>query len=197
MTRIKFAVAFLAVLALAGCYPPVTSSPVGTTAGAKDDPTLTGTWKGTDSEKKVTYLHFLPRPQSDEKMAILVPSGGEMADLMIVTFSTARFGSFGYMNVRFAKSDGKPIEDQPPGTVPVLYRLDAKGALTLALMDEKLVKDAVKAHRLKGTFEKTIGGGDDGDVTITETPAALDRLFAAPSVTTLFAKPFLTLHRVD
>jgi hypothetical protein len=191
MTRIKFAVAFLAVLALAGCYPPITTHPLGSNAQTKPDAALAGTWKGVDTDGKPRYVHFLQ--QSDGTLsAVVVESGAKAEDWFAAKLTCAKLGANRFLNGRLEWTNDKP-ENEIPGTVPILYEIDAKGALTLALMDEDKVKDAVRAGKIKGTIEK----GQMGDVTITESPAALDRLFAAPSVTTLFAKPFLTLHRVD
>ena len=192
MTGLKYVLALAATLALAACYPPITSQPIGTSAGLKPDPTLDGTWKGTDQDGKPGYVHFLPHVNDDETMAVLLPAHGS-GDVIVATFTSVRFGSHGYLNVRLAQANGEDIKDQPPGTVPVLYRLDARGRLTLAMMDDKAVKAAVAAHTLAGT----IGRGDYGDVTITEEPAALDKFMASPAALKLFARPFYTAHRVD
>lgn len=193
MTRFKAALALIATLTLAACYPPVTTHPIGTTAGLKPDPALSGTWRGTDAEGRPGYVHFLKRGDEGRTMAVLVPAQGTGGDVIIAVFSSVRFGSFGYLNVRLAEANGADAKDQPPGTVPVLYRIDGKGTLTLAMMDEKSVKADVAAHTLKGTIEK----GETGDVTITEEPAALDKFMASPAALKLFAKPFYTLRKVE
>jgi len=193
MIRISKALALVAVLALAACYPPVTTHPVGSTMGLKADPVLSGTWKGAGTDKKPVYLHFLTRTYGPDTLAVIVPARGEASDLIVVSFTTARLGAASYLNVRFAQADGKPVAGQPAGTVPVLYRIDAKGTLTMALMDENAVKAAIAAGRIKGT----VGAGTDGDATLTGDAKSTDALFASPAVLRLFHAPFLTLHKVD
>jgi hypothetical protein len=191
MTRVKFAVALLAVLALAGCYPPVTTHPLGSNTPTKPDAALAGVWKGVDTDGKPHYVHFLQ--QSDSTIsAVVVESGAKAEDWFAAKLTCAKLGANRFLNGRLEWTNNKPEHDIP-GTVPVIYSIDAKGALTLAMMDEDKVKDAVRAGKIKGMIEK----GQFGDVTITESPAALDKLFASPAVTKLFAQPFLTLHRVD
>ena len=194
MIRIGQAFALLAVLALAACYPPVTSNPIGTTAGVKQDPIFIGTWKGADSRGKPGYAHFLADDNGADTMVVLVPAHGSGdADVVIAVVTSVRFGSFGYLNARLAQASGEDVKDQPPGTVPVLYRIDAKGTLTLALMNETAAKAAIAAGRIKGTVQN----GSDGDAVITADPKALDAFFASPNAVKLFAPPFYTLHRVD
>jgi hypothetical protein len=191
MTRIKYVFALAATLALAGCYPPTTSHPVGTTAGLKPDPVLTGTWKGVNSDGKPFYMHFLP--QSDGTLsAVIVESGPKAEDWNVVTATTAVLGANHVMNARLLWTNGK-AEDAPAGTVPVLYRLDAKGTLTFALMDENAVKAAIAARKIKGTVEK----GQFGDATITADVKTLDAYFSTPGVTAMFAKPLFSVHKVD
>ncbi len=192
MIRFKYVLALAATLALAACYPATTSHPIGTTMGAKSDLALLGDWKGKDHDGRPSYIHILAAPNGSN-FAVLIPSSGHASDIMLVTLTSVRFGGFGYMNAKLAIEAGRPAPDQPPGTVPVLYRVDPKGTLTLALMDEKAVKDAVTAHRLKGTIEK----GQFGDVTITEDPAALDKFMTSPAGRKLFVEPFFTGRRLD
>ena len=191
MTRIKHVIALAATLALAACYPPTTSHPVGTTAGLRPDPLLSGTWTGINADGKPFYLHFLQ--QSDGTLsAVIVESGPKAEDWNVVTATTATLGANHYMNARLLWTNGKP-ENAPAGTVPVLYRLDAKGTLTFALMDENAVKAAIAAGKIKGTVEK----GQFGDATITVDAKALDAYFAAPGVTRMFAKPVFIVHKLD
>jgi hypothetical protein len=191
MIQIGRAFALIAVLALAACYPPVTRTPVGTTAGLKPDMALAGTWKGVDSDGKPGYFHFLV--QADGSMtAVIVASGPKAEDWNAATLTTARVGANRIMNARLLSSNGKN-ENAPPGTVPVLYRIDQKGTLTLAMMDEPAVKRAIADGKIKGTIEK----GEFGDVTITGDAKTIDALFASPDIAHLFAKPFFTLHKVD
>ncbi|HEY0107613.1 MAG TPA: hypothetical protein VGB91_16140 [Rhizomicrobium sp.] len=191
MSRVTFAFALAAIFALAACYPPVTTHPVGTTAGLAPDPALTGLWKGTNSDGKPGYFHFLQ--QSDgTTVALIVEAGPKAEDWNVATLTTARLGANRVMNATLQWTNDKP-ETAPPGTVPVLYRIDARGTLTLALMDETAVKAAIAAGRIKGT----VGTGEFGDAIITADPKALDALFASPGAVKLFAEPFFTLRKVE
>ena len=191
MTRIKYVLALAATLALGACYPPITTHPVGTTAGLKLDPVLSGTWKGTNSDLKPFYMHFLQ--QSDGTLVVvIVETGPKAEDWTVVTATTATLGANHYMNAQLQWTNGKP-ENAPSGTVPVLYRMDAKGTLTFLLPDEKTVKDAIAAGRIKGWTEK----GDLGDATITADPKALDAYFAAAGAAKLYLNPLFTVHKVD
>jgi len=190
MKSLRIALAVAAALALTGCYD-TTTHPLGTTAGITPDPALTGTWKGVNSDGKPGYLHFLP--QSDGSITVLIVEDGTGDnDWDVATITTTRLGANRWMNARLVESDGKPDTDAPPGTVPVLYRIDGQGTLTVALPHEEALRDAVTSGRVKGRVED----GAYGDVTITADPEALDAFFARPDAGKLFSAPFYTLHRV-
>jgi len=191
MTRLKYVLALAATLGLAACYPPTTSHPIGTTAGLKPDPMLTGTWKGTNSDGKAFYMHFLPQ-SGGTLSVVIVESGPKAEDWNVVTATTVTLGANHYMNAQLLWTNGKP-ENAPAGTVPVLYRRDAKGALTFALMDETAVKAEIAAGRIKGTVEK----GQLGDATITADVKWLDAFFSTPGAARLFASPMFTVHRAE
>jgi hypothetical protein len=190
MKSLRIALTLAAALALSGCYD-TTTHPLGTTAGIKPDPVLTGTWAGVDSNGKPGYFHFLP--QSDGSITVIIVEDGKIDnDWNVGAITTTKLGANRLMNARLVQGNGKPVTDQPPGTVPVLYRIDAKGTLTVALPHEETMRDAVKAGRIKGHAED----GAYGDVTITADPKTLDAFFARPDIDKLFSTPFFTLHRV-
>jgi hypothetical protein len=184
-----------AMVALAACYPPVTSHPVGSTSGLKPDPVLNGLWKGQphDTSQRGVYFHFLPRPDGTITLISVATGDKPDADWNAMTMTTGRAGNNRFMNIRIESDNGKPDQEAPAGTIPVLYRLDAKGQITLWLTDEKAIKDAIKSGKLKGT----LGKGDDGDAVITADPAALDRFMAGPAVRVLYPRPFFTLKRME
>jgi hypothetical protein len=189
-SRIALALALAAALALSACYD-TTTHPLGTTAGIKRDPALIGTWKGVSADGKPGYFHFLA--QTDGSITVLIVGDDKVSnDWNVATVTTTMLGANHLMNARLVEGDGKPITDQPPGTVPVLYRIDAKGTLTVALPQSEAVRAAIKAGKIKGRIE----AGAYGDTTITADPRTLDVFFARPDVDKLFAEPFFTLHRV-
>ena len=195
MSKVPTFFAALAVLLLAACYPPTTTHPVGSTVGQKLDPVLVGLWKGTPTNKdeRGSYYHFLP--MLDGTVRVVIVQGGDKpdADVILVKATTTMLGKNRFMNAQLVTSEGKPAEGSPASTVPVLYKLDAKGAMTISLMDEAAVKDAIKAGKIQGTVEK----GDYGDAVITADPATLDKFMQSPAALAMFAKPFVTLRKME
>ncbi|HXC56136.1 MAG TPA: hypothetical protein VNU97_12635 [Rhizomicrobium sp.] len=190
MNGFRAALALAAALLLSACYPPTTSHPVGTTVGLTLDPALTGLWENAvvaNPDERGLYFHFLPT--LDGKLTVLMVQSGDKpdADWNVVELTTVKLGANRFMNARLTMSDGKPDEGAPKGTIPLLYRIDAKDRMTLFLMDEKAVKAAILAGKIKGTIEK----GDMGDAVITADPAALDKFMQTPAGLALFAKPTL------
>jgi hypothetical protein len=194
MRSFSAVLALATALVLSACYPPVTSHPVGTTVGIKDDPSVIGVWRTPgDKEHRPTYLHILPRLEGP--IAVLMVEGGPQpdGDWNEIAVTTARFGAYGFMNVRLISANGKPVDDQPGGTIPVLYRFDAKGNLILCLPDEDAAKAAINAHKIKGTITEN----GNGDATITADGAALDRFLTSPAGQALYDKPSPTFTRVE
>jgi hypothetical protein len=195
MNRFPAILALFSTLILSACYPPTTSHPVGSTVAQKLDPALVGLWKGKSeaAEDRGVYLHFLPNLDGS-LTAILVQDGTKPdADWYFVKLSQGRLGPNRYLNARLVLGDGKPDDGAPAGTMPLLYRIDAKGQMTLYLMDEKATKDAIKAGKIKGT----VGQGDMGDATITADAATLDKFMQTPAALALFTKPLFTLRRME
>jgi hypothetical protein len=127
-------------------------------------------------------------------MAVLMVEGGPEpdGDWTEIAVTTARFGSFGFMNVKLVAANGKPMDGQPDGTIPVLYRIDAKGHLILCLPDEDATKAAINAGTIKGT----ITDSGKGDATITADGATLDKFLTSPAGQKLYSKP-ATYTRVE
>ena len=195
MRSLRLLAALAFALTLGACFPPTTSHPVGATAVPVPDPALLGVWKGQrpDTEgERGAYFHFLAR-MDGTITAVMVQTGKEPdGDYAVFTLTTVRLGANRFMNATLLSSDGKP-EDGPHGTVPVLYRIDAKGTLTLFLMDEAATKAAIKAGKIKGTVED----GSMGDATITAEPAVLDKFLQSPAGLALFDKPFFAMKKVE
>lgn len=194
--------AFRAVLALglalilAACYPPVTTQPVGMTTGIRNDPALAGTWRALpDGDgKHGGYFHFLPRLGGGFLVVAIPNNGGVDADVVTAFATSAPLGhGTGYLNVFLANEKGERLADDPPGTIPVLYRFDGKGQLLLYLPDEDATKALIRAHRLAGDPGKS----DTGDAVITAGARTLDAFFGSPAGRALYKKPFAVLRRSD
>ena len=194
MKTIRITLAALAALALAACYPPTTSKPVGTTVGFKSDPSLVGLWRADPEPGRHEFYYYHLLDNKDGAMfAVLVPSGdGKAGDVMMFKFKIARFGNVGFLNVRAMMDPEHESPDQPPGTVPVLYRFGANGKLQIFLADEDATKDAIRSHKIAGT----VGTAGTDDAVVTADGTALDKFFRARAGLALFKEPFATLTRV-
>jgi hypothetical protein len=125
--------------------------------------------------------------------AVIVPDRGDDFNVAILKLTTVRFGNFGFLNVRWMMDPKHELPDQPPGTIPVLYRFDAKGELVIYVPDEHATDDAIRAHKIAGTLDS---GGTDHTTLVTADGASLDRFFRSPAGLALYQKPFAVLTRV-
>jgi hypothetical protein len=194
MKAIRFAALGLAALFVAACLPVTTTNPVGSTVGFKADPALIGLWKGhsEDSDDQDSYFYFL-RNEDGSITAILITPGKDADDWGTFTLETATLGPNHLMNVREGLKNGKPNDEElAKANIPMLYRIERDGKLTLALLDDEAAAAAVKAGKIQGTIEP----GTSGDVRITAEPAAQDAFFATKEGAALFSKKLVTLTRV-
>lgn len=194
--RIMSFLAAATLLLLAGCYPPTTTHPVGTTAGLSNDAALTGLWHGKmhNDEGHDVYFHFLP--QSDGTITVVMVQGGSEpdGDWSVAAVTTATLGANHFMNAQLLY-DGGSAEDKnaPHGNVPLLYRMDGPNRIALFLMDEDAAKAAIQAHDISGTVEP----GQFGDAAITAEPKELDAFMASRKGIALFGERFATLTKIE
>ena len=209
------ALAIAAALLLAGCLPVTSKTPVGTTAGLGADEALYGTWTGRaedqpdkDKDRKdkgKLYLHFVPTmsPQGIPSIgAIMVGPGSAKNKIEVDLYElrTAKLGDNNFIDVlKFSDIDhGIHADDASQdnglngGSVPMLYKFGKHHTLTLYLLDEDKVKEAIKAGKIAGVIES----GNFGDVKLTADAAALDAFFATPEAAKLF-KVFVVLKRAE
>jgi hypothetical protein len=192
MKSVHAALAAALVLLLAACYPPSTANPAGTPA---KDARIAGLWLGTtmmDKEPHKSWFHFLPQGDGTITTVMVDADAKPGAGWSTIHLTTARLGGATILNARMLQTDGKPEEGEPNGTIPLLYRFDAKGQMLLYLLDDKATKAAIKAGKISGT----VGQGDDGDAIITADPAALDKFLSTKEGLALFGKQFAVLHKV-
>jgi hypothetical protein len=194
---IRLAFLALTALALAACFPPTTKHPVGSTIGLKNDPLILGSWKAAprsgDKENEFFYFHFLAGKHGI--LAVLVPNGGAASDLLLVELTTVRLGAVGILNARLVPgpdADTSNSSADPAGTIPLLYRLDARGRLLLFTLDEDATKDAIRAHKIAGT----LGTSGSGDAVITADAPALDKFFRSPAGLALFKNQFQIMTKM-
>jgi hypothetical protein len=193
MKIVRHTLAVLAVFALAACLPPTTSHPVGSTVGFKTDPSLEGLWQtGPDSDGRVLYYHLLDT-KNGTMFAVLVPNRAGDANVVMLSLKTARFGSFGFLNVRWMLDPKHELPGQSPGTIPVLYRFDGKDKLEIFIPDEGATDAAIDAHKIAGIKDN---GTTDHTTLIAANGPALDQFFRSPAGLALYKKPFAVLTRM-
>jgi len=190
MKAVRFLILASAALFVAACLPVTSKNPIGTTVGLHADPALIGLWKGhgDDPDGKDGYFAFI---DGGDSLTVLMFQPEE-ADWNSFVVRTATLGSNRLMNVVAQSTNGQPANDEGlKGNIPTLYRIEG-GKLTLALLDDKAVAQAIKDGKLQGTVEP----GENGDVHITSDPAALDAFFATAAGAGLFREKLIALSRV-
>ena len=190
------ALAIAATFLLAGCLPVTSKTPVGTTAGLGADEALTGTWVGRSQDEKdkgAAYFHFL-KGKNGALMALMVfAGGGNDEEWTAFNLRTATLGKNHFVNAIETFNNNEPVEGNLKDVnIPLLYSFGRHHRLTLYLLDEDKVKEAIKAGKIAGTIES----GDYGDVTITADAAALDAFMAMPEAAKLF-KVFVVLKKAE
>lgn len=193
--------AFRAVIAVCGiflaaaCYPVTTTAPVGTTVGFSADPALAGLWRAemAHSKDEAVYFHFLP--MEDRSFKVVIVSGGEKlnGEWSVARVSAVSLGTFHFLNAEMVFNNGKRESDPLHGTVPLLYRVEADGRVSLFLISEDKAKDAIQSGEIAGTIEP----GELGDVTLTAEPDDLDKFFASDDGAALFTENFAILTKVS
>jgi len=195
---IRMAAALCCTLALAACFPPVTTHPVGK-VDAQPDSDLVGLWKATmadaDKGEDQAYFHFIRKGDGTLTVVIVSAKTKGDGDLMGARVTTAQIDGAKFLNASLLPMDreDKDADLQPSGTVPLLYKRDGSHHLTLYMMDEDATKAAIKAGKIKGTVEP----GQFGDATITADQPQLDAFMGSQAGLALFSDKFATMTRMD
>jgi hypothetical protein len=195
MKAFRMLVAASALFLLAACYPVTTASPIGTTVGFSTDTALAGLWRAemAQSDDEVVFFHFLP--MDDGSFKVVIVSGGEKlnGEWSVARVRAASLGSHHFLNAEMVFNNGKQESDPSHGTVPLLYRYESHGRVSLFLMSEDKAKEAIQSGAVAGAIEP----GDFGDVTLTAEPDDLDKFFAGDDGAALFTQKFATLTKVS
>ena len=193
MRPIRIAFALCLALLVAACLPVTSTSPVGSTAGFKSDPTLTGIWKGKPKDAdNSTYFVFLPGDDETINTLMFSTEPGD-SGWMALTLQTSQLGSLHFISAKIVSQDGKPSDDPASkNTIPMLYSF-SNGKISLYLVDEDAVKAAINTGKLEGTIEP----GSCGDVVITASPEKLDKFMQSADGRALFKEPFAILTKVE
>jgi len=195
MNWIGKAAAAAGVLFLAGCLPVTSKAPLGTTTGLGADAALYGTWKGHSPDAQDAhdgYFHFMKAKDGSITAAVILAAGGDDDGWTIFHVQTAVLGKHHFINaVETFDKDAAAEGRMQNANIPLLYVVKGR-RLTLYLLDEDKAKAAIKAGKLAGTVEP----GEDGDVTLTAEPEALDAFMARPEAEGLF-KLMMVLKKVE
>ena len=180
----------LAALLAASCLPVTSKSPVGTTVGLGADPLLLGTWKSTGKDAP-GYFHFLRAENGTLTVLTVMPASPKGdSEWSRYTATTATLGARHFLNAREVSNNGKAADAGAPN-IPLLYTVDAAGAVALYLIDEAAAKDAIAAGRIEGTIED----GDYGNAVLTAAPGKLDAFFARADGAALFKEKLVVLTK--
>src|SRR5262249_47126128 len=141
----------------------------------------------------VVYFHFLP--MQDGSFKVVIVSGGEKldGDWSLVRVKGASLGGRNFLNAGVGVNNGKKEDKAPGGTIPLLYRTESDGRISLFIVSEQAAKDAIQKGDIAGIIEP----GEFGDVTITAEPDDLDKYFGSDEGAALFSEKFATLTRMD
>lgn len=195
MQAFRAAIAIFGILLMAACYPVTTAAPVGTSVGLSADSALAGLWRAEMAHSKddVVYFHFLP--MEDGSFKVVIVSGGEKlnGEWSVARVTAASLGASHFLNAEMVFNNGKRETNSSHGTVPLLYRIEAGGRVSLFMISEEKAKDAVQSGEIAGTIEP----GDLGDVTLTAEPDDLDKFFSSDEGAALFTEKFATLKKMS
>lgn len=180
-------------VALSGCLPVTTKTPVGTTAGLGGDPALIGVWRVEEKKAESGYIAFLKN--GDGTLTAIVNGDDKSGPDVWQRFQikTATLAGHNFINAREIEVGGKTADDSLAGEIiPIRYEI-LRNRLALYLFDEKKTADAIKAGALAGTVEP----GDFGDVHVTADGASLDAFMqAAAGLKLSEGEPTLVLRRI-
>lgn len=185
-------------LMLAGCLPVTTTSPVGTSTGLGADLALIGTWMPVpekDSQPDAPgYFHFF-RAEDGTLMALLVSTGSDKktGEWSLYRMTSATLGGRHFLNVRAVSDNGRAAKDADLGNIPILYRIDVHGRLSLYLIGEDKAKQAIA----DGAIDGTAGEGHGGDAVLTASAEKLDAYLASDDGAGLFTEKLVTLKKAD
>jgi hypothetical protein len=147
------------------CEPPESKNPLSDPATAKADPRLSGLWVSR-KDNQDGYLHIFPGKGASIDLILVMGDKEGAASLHFEGFPSI-IGGKTYLNLR--KKTGidrwNDHYEVAPSYIFVRYSFAKDGALSLAYMDDDVVKQAIADKKLAGTT--------DGTVQITADSAAL------------------------
>jgi hypothetical protein len=174
------------LIVLAACEPPESKNPLSDPAAAKPDARLIGLWVSHKNDED-GYLHIVPAKGAAVDLVLVVPDKDNGAATLHFTAFPSTIGGKTYLNVRKKTFTDKWSDhfEVAPSYFFVRYSFAKDGALSLAYMDDDVVKKAIAARSLAGE----VGAA----VKITADSAALASFIQKATEPKLFAeleKPF-------
>jgi hypothetical protein len=193
MTRLRTALALCAALFLSACLPVTSTAPAGSTAGFKNDPVLSGIWKGKPEDADdSSYFVFLPKGDDTISALLVITKPGD-AGWMAFSLQTTELGGRRFINAKETAQDGQAADESlSKNSIPFFYSF-ANNKLTLYTIDEDAAKAAISAGKLEGRIEP----GTYGDVVITASGEKFDKFLQSKAGKALFTKPFAILTKVE
>jgi hypothetical protein len=147
-----------------GCFCPLTSvNPLSDPHHAKYDKRLEGAWQSVSQDSDLNFIHFGKDDEKKTEMVIIEHMRSGKIDVSMLTVFPTIINGKGYLNMKVEDLFEEFSEDLS-GYIFMKYELPDKNTLTLSLLNEKPIVDAIKSGELKGdiTYEKVVtkAGGE-------------------------------------
>jgi hypothetical protein len=145
------------LMVLAACEPPDSKNPLSDPAAAKPDPRLTGLWISHKNNED-SYLHVVPGKGATVDLVLVVPDKDKGAATLHFTAFPSVIGGKSYLNLRKKSFTDKWSDhfEVSPTYFFVRYSFAKDGALSLAYMDDDVVKQAIAAKSLAGEISPAV-----------------------------------------
>ena len=144
------AMSMLVLMLLSACFCPLTSvNPLSDPQHATYDERIEGAWQLMSGDDGLVFLHF--GRGDDEKTAMISIEHKNNGKIDVLTFSVfpTMFDDQSYLNFNI-KELFKEFGEELSGYTFMQYRLSNNDTLTLSLIDEKPIIEAIKSGKLKG-----------------------------------------------
>ncbi len=174
---------------LLSCGPPVSKQPLTPPEKSAPDKALLGHWVGHGLEGDA-------KEDKEVELDVTVKEGGVMSFRMppekpdghplVFIGHASQLSSMKVLNLLDRTEGQEPAQEY----IFIRYELGKDGGLTMWMLREEPLEQAIKSGALKGKVE-----GSPSSVTLTDEPAALVRFFEKAKKDELFGK-FAVFHRV-
>jgi hypothetical protein len=167
-----------AVLLGSGCGPAESVNPLSDPAAAKLDERLAGTWLAADEEGEEDQGTLSFTALDGARMKVVLAEKGDDEPLELEMFPTTLDGRT-YMNLKSAS----PKAELGRNYIIARYEISGDATLSLKLLSDEFLKQAVAEGRLKGTVS---GSSDEPPVLVTESTEKLAEFVRSSDPARLF-----------